>query len=97
MHLHTFLVIYTSHLSCSKLRFTLVCSLDNFSFSLFYALIHTGRRRQCLSFTLNGVLSSVAEVSCGFTTSLALLAAEVENFSNANTGIRQSDRLMQIP
>ncbi len=53
MHLHTFLVIYTSHLSCSKLRFTLVCSLDNFSFSLLYALIHTGRRRQCLSFTLN--------------------------------------------
>ncbi len=29
--------------------------------------------------------------------SLALLAAEVENFSSANGGISQSDRLMQIP
>ncbi len=29
--------------------------------------------------------------------SLALLAAEVENFSSANGGVSQSDRLMQIP
>ncbi len=40
-----------------------------------------GGRRQRLSFTLNGGTSSVAELNCGSVASLALLAAEVENFS----------------
>ncbi len=55
------------------------------------------RRRQRLSLTLNGVTSSVAELNCGSVASLALLAAEVENFSSANGGVSQLDRLMQIP
>ncbi len=35
-----------------------------------YRPIHTGRRRQRLSLTLNGVMSSVAELNCGSVASL---------------------------
>ncbi len=66
--------------------------------SLLLRPIHTGRRRQRLSFTLNGVTSSVAELNCGSVTSGRFTGVargrswKLFNFSSVNAGVSQSDR-----